>query len=126
MKHYLLDTALFLLWLENKERLSDTLYEILSNHDNTVYVSSASLLEIDIKKGLGEIKLDNINVEDVIEESQFHQLNVSSNALEIAKNLSGENIDPFNRTIIAQAIDKDLTLLTLNKSILDYEKVITF
>jgi len=122
---YLLDTAIFLLWLEHKEQLHDSIYEILNNKDNTIYVSHASIWEIDMKKGLGEIKLDNLDIDTIIEASEFKRLELSARTLEIAKSVPPQYTNPFNRTIIAQAIDEKLTFITLDKSILEYEQINT-
>ncbi len=40
---YLLDTAILLLWLEHKEQLHETIYGILNDKENTIYVSHASI-----------------------------------------------------------------------------------
>ncbi len=120
---YLLDTAILLLWLEHKEQLHETIYEILNDKDNTIYVSHASILEIDMKKGLGEIKLDNLDIDTIIEVSEFKRLELSSRTLEIVKRVPPQYANPFNRTIIAQAIVEELTLITLDKSILEYEQI---
>ncbi len=122
---YLLDTAIFLLWLEHKEQLHDSIYEILSNKDNTIYVSDASIWEIDIKKGLGEIKLDNIDIDTILEVSEFEKLELSSHTLEIAKRVPSQYNNPFNRTIIAQAIEQQLTLITLDNTILEHPQIKT-
>ncbi|KIM10209.1 MAG: hypothetical protein KU38_07805, partial [Sulfurovum sp. FS08-3] len=114
-----------MLWLEHKEQLHDSIYEILSNKDNTIYVSDASIWEIDIKKGLGEIKLDNIDIDTILEVSEFEKLELSSHTLEIAKRVPSQYNNPFNRTIIAQAIEQQLTLITLDNTILEHPQIKT-
>jgi PIN domain nuclease of toxin-antitoxin system len=120
---YLLDTAILLLWLEHKEQLHETIYGILNDKENTIYVSHASIWEIDMKKGLGEIRLDNLDIDTIIKASEFKQLELSARTLEIAKKAPLQYTNPFNRTIIVQAIVEELTLIALDKSILEYKQI---
>jgi len=46
---YLLDTHIFLWWLENPSLLSKEVTEIINDSKNIIYISSATIWEISIK-----------------------------------------------------------------------------
>jgi len=95
---YLLDTAILLLWLEHKEQLHETIYGILNDKENTIYANHTLIWEIDMKKGLGEIRLDNLDIDTIIEASEFKQLELSARTLGVAKKVPLQYTNPFNRT----------------------------
>ena len=49
---YLIDTHILIWYAENNPKVSSNTIEIISNLDNRIFVSHASLWEITIKKGL--------------------------------------------------------------------------
>lgn len=122
-ERYLVDTMIFLWWLTDRSRLSAPVYEILVDQESEIYISAASIWEIDIKRGLGELSLDNLDVNGAIEEYGFHKLEVSPRAAKIAKALPSTQQDPFNRTIIAQAIKNKLILMTSDDSITEEDEL---
>jgi PIN domain nuclease of toxin-antitoxin system len=125
MNRYLVDTTIFLYWLTQRNKLSNEAYAVLINRDNAIYISAATIWEVDIKRGLGEVVLDNIDIASEMEESEFHKLEVSSKAAKIAKSLPAKHTDPFNRTIIAQAIHNNLVLITRDESMLTFDAIKT-
>jgi PIN domain nuclease of toxin-antitoxin system len=53
----LLDTHIFLWFVNDDPRLSDRLKDLIENEDNIIYVSVASIWEMSIKHNLGKLKL---------------------------------------------------------------------
>ena len=53
----LLDTHLLLWWLGNAPSLSDQARALISEPENTVFVSAVSLWEIWLKESLGKLRL---------------------------------------------------------------------
>jgi len=125
MGRYLLDTNVFIMWLKKDETLDRAIYNIINSHDNTIYISAATIWEIDMKRGVGEIQLDNIDINTIIENKDFKTIEISSKSASIAKSLAYQSDDPFNRTIIAHAIQGNLILITLDHSILKFDGVKT-
>jgi len=117
---YLLDTHT-LIWLrENNPRLDRTKWEqVLFSPDNEILVSTISLWEITIKKALG--KLD---FEGPIEEFAatlesalgFRILPVESPHLGRLSRLPPHHGDPFDRLLIAQAIEEKAVAVTDDKN----------
>lgn len=115
---YLLDTHVFLWWMENK-RLSSKLMDLLNDPENEVYLSVVNVWEIVIKNAKGKLKSPK-EIKEGIQSSGFLVLSVEvSHALEVAK-LPDYHNDPFDRILIAQAKAEDLILITADKKIWQY------
>lgn len=63
----LLDTHIFLWFVSDNPKLSNSLKETIEDGQNTIYLSIASLWEMSIKYSLGKLKL-NTDYEKFIEE----------------------------------------------------------
>lgn len=125
---YLLDTCTFLWYIETSERLPYALRELI-NHvlPMQVNLSQATLWEIAIKQSIGklDLPLTSFELEKKCGESQISILSLQSSYFERIKKLPLIHRDPFDRIIIATAIEENLTLLTSDKNILKYPEVKT-
>ncbi len=122
MAKYLLDTHIFLWWLSDAEQLSQEVFDILSDTSNQIYISSATIWEIAIKEALGKLKVDaDLNV--AIEENGFRELKISAICANATKKLEQIHRDPFDRMLISQAIEGKMTLITVDRFIVQYENV---
>ena len=111
---YLLDTNIFLWWLDGDSRLSKEYSEIINNPNHIKLISVVSVWEIIIKVRLGKFPLS-IPVEKILEKSEFDLLSVElKHVLELGK-LPGIHKDPFDRILVAQAKVEECTLLSSDK-----------
>jgi PIN domain nuclease of toxin-antitoxin system len=117
MKQLLLDTHVVLWWLQGSDRLKDSVVVLLKDATNEVFVSVASVWEIVIKQGLGKLEAPD-DLLDLIEQSGFEALSISSFHAEQAGRLPLAHKDPFDRMLIAQAQAEGLILVTHNEAIL--------
>lgn len=117
MKRLLLDTHVVLWWLQGSDRLKDSVVVLLKDATNEVFVSAASVWEIAIKQGLGKLEAPD-DLLDLIEQSGFEALSISSFHAEQAGRLPLAHKDPFDRMLIAQARAEGLILVTHNEEIL--------
>ena len=117
MKRLLLDTHVVLWWLQGSDRLKDSVVVLLKDATNEVFVSAASVWEISIKQGLGKLEAPD-DLLDLIEQSGFEELSISSFHAEQAGRLPLVHKDPFDRMLIAQAQAEGLILVTHNEAIL--------
>ncbi|MGA1512576.1 MAG: type II toxin-antitoxin system VapC family toxin [Aquiluna sp.] len=117
MKRLLLDTHVGLWWLQGSDRLKDSVVVLLKDATNEVFVSAASVWEIVIKQGLGKLEAPD-DLLDLIEQSGFEALSISSFHAEQAGRLPLAHKDPFDRMLIAQAQAEGLILVTHNEAIL--------
>ncbi len=122
MHSYLLDTHIFLWWLGDSDQLSREVFEIISDTSNRIYVSSATIWEIAIKESLGKLKVD-ADMKDAIESNGFIELKISAACANATKKLESIHRDPFDRMLIAQAIEGDMTLITVDRMIVRYSGV---
>ena len=124
----LLDTHA-LIWFDLiPEKLSTAALDALMNEGNTLYVSVASLWEMQIKQQLGKLSLDN-GVEGTLKkQQQFNDvrlLPVKPRHIYSLQELEGHHRDPFDRMLIAQARTEDLTLVTADKHIHSYSNQVS-
>ena len=122
MAKYLLDTHIFLWWMSDAEQLSQEVFDIITDGSNQIYVSSATIWEIAIKEALGKLEVD-ANLDHAIEENGFVELKVSAICANATKKLEQIHRDPFDRMLIAQAIKGDMTLITVDGYIVQYDSV---
>ena len=117
MKQLLLYTHFGLWWLQGSDRLKDSVVVLLKDATNEVLVSAASVWEIAIKQGLGKLEAPD-DLLDLIEQSGFEALSISSFHAEQAGRLPLVHKDPFDRMLIAQAQAEGLILVPHNEAIL--------
>jgi PIN domain nuclease of toxin-antitoxin system len=120
----LLDTHIFVWLTANDKRLTAPARQILLNADQ-IFVSSASIWEIAIKSAINKIR---VNPQDAIQEMQingFDELTVSSvHAAAVAK-LPLLHRDPFDRLLVAQAIEEHLQFVTADSELAAYSGLVT-
>ncbi len=65
----LLDTNIFINWVLDTDRLSKTVYDILIEPENAIFLSTISIWEIQIKSSLGKLDIGG-NLAEVVSEQQ--------------------------------------------------------
>ena len=124
---YLLDTCALVWHMTGDKKLSDTAREIIFSSDN-VYVSFASLLEIAVKQTIGKLSAVTKSVYEIAEicaDGGIVIMPLKLAYLERLKHMPLIHRDPFDRIIIATAIEEGLTLLTNDSNITKYSGVKT-
>ncbi len=108
----LLDTqALILAGKNSLPSLSEKLY---LDSNNEIFFSPVSLWEMAIKRSLGKLtfKLSINDYEDLLVKEGLSKINIESTHLEALSKLQWIHKDPFDRTLIAQAIIEQMTIMT--------------
>lgn len=123
---YLLDTCTFIWLVQKDSRISATALNILNGYDD-VYVSQATFWEIAIKKTTGKLELeqDSFELEKLCTAHEIEILPLKMEYFERIRKLPLIHRDPFDRIIIATAVEEDLTLLTDDSNIIKYDGVKT-
>ena len=107
----LLDTHVFLWWVDNNPQLNAQARAAIADPNNLVFVSAATAWEISIKASLGKLSAP----DDYEAELEVHGLRalpiLNAHALAV-KHLPLHHQDPFDRLLIAQASLERLTLVT--------------
>ena len=96
------------------ERLSDKARSILQDPSNMFYLSAASVWEVAIKHSAKPEAIP-VTAEQVIRfcrESKIMELPVSFAHSQVVAGLPPHHSDPFDRMIVAQAIEEGLSILS--------------
>lgn len=107
----LLDTHVYLWWLQDHPKLSNAGRDRIISASE-VYVSSASIWEATIKAGIGKLEVDVNQLVAEIENSGFQELPISAKHAAMVAQLPDVHRDPFDRILIAQALSEPLRFLT--------------
>lgn len=112
----LLDTHALLWWLTDSPQLSRKAKRAIEKANNEVFVSVASLWEARIKEGLGKLKLPRGFREEIALQG-FVELNVTGTHTDLLRTLPFHHRDPFDRILVAQALENSLTIVTRDEQI---------
>lgn len=123
-KSFLLDTHIFIWWMEKNKKLSKDVKSIIENPENQIFLSTVSVWEMIIKKSAGKLKLPH-NWKTTLKNSRFDILEVSLEHVYLLESLPLLHKDPFDRMLIAQAQAENCILITDDSKIKKY-KVDTF
>lgn len=118
---YLVDTNIFIWWMEGGQELSNKIIEILKNPQHLLFLSVVSIWEIVIKKRLNKIRPPK-DWKETLNKSEFKILPVEiQHAFEL-ESLSLHHKDPFDRMLVAQAKVEGLCLISGDEKVLQYDK----
>lgn len=112
---YLLDTCAALWLWGAPDRLSESVAEILRDGRNEILFSQVSTLEIQLKYGLGKLRLPKPPEQFVPEAVDRHLLlyeQIRDDAIFLLQKLPRLHDDPFDRLLITHALTSGSTLLT--------------
>ncbi len=112
----LLDTHSFIYWIENNSvALSATAFTLIADKSNTIFLSLASIWEMQIKIQIGKLKLVNDLSLVVEEQQQVNGMQLLAIAPQHIYNLSQlpfHHKDPFDRMLLSQAMTEGFSLLS--------------
>ncbi|MFZ4484056.1 MAG: type II toxin-antitoxin system VapC family toxin [Chthoniobacterales bacterium] len=113
---YFLDTHTLIWWRQNDPRLPrawDAIFDAPREHE--ILFSTISLWEIAIKRGLGKLQIQG-DLSDFARTLQtdhrFHQLPLEITDICRLEKLPPHHRDPFDRLLIAQAIEQSAIAVT--------------
>jgi len=116
---YLLDTHILLWWLFDDPKLNSECREIIRNSSNQIFVSSATAWEIATKYRLGKLPEAKPLVESysqLLTQAQFSELVITATQALRSGSLPISHRDPFDRMLMAQAEQENLTLITYDSA----------
>lgn len=118
----LLDTHLLLWSMAASRRLPSEARELLTDTENAVFFSAASIWEIAIKSALGkrDFKVDLPGMLRALPRAGFSELPVSAAHAAAVAALPAHHKDPFDRLLVAQAMRGPLILLTNDSQLAAY------
>jgi len=120
---YLLDTHTFLWWDTRSSRLSRRVFDLISDRSNVVWLSMASVWEIQIKHQLARLELS-APLAEIIRvqqrENGIHLLPIDLSHVLGLSDLPHHHKDPFDRLLVAQAMAENLAVLSRDPHIARY------
>lgn len=110
----LVDTHVLLWLVSDPARLDASTLAVLSDPENSVWVSAASAWEIAIKTRIGRLDGEALMAAwpDVLSAMNIRELAIDSADAILAGRLLWPHKDPFDRVIVAQALRRNLTIAT--------------
>ena len=112
----LLDTHTFIWWFAGNARLSASARQAIADEDNDVLISAASAWEIATKYRARRLPDAEGLAEDItghIADENFEGLPITVLDAARAGALQGPLRDPFDRMLIAQALGRNLVLISI-------------
>lgn len=119
----LLDTHIFLWYISGDRKLPLEIKTAIQDTQNNVYLSVVSIWEAIIKYQLGKLPLPSPPEVYIPLQRQRHliaSLPVEEDVMVHLASLPSLHRDPFDRLLISQALMHDLTLATIDASVLSY------
>jgi PIN domain nuclease of toxin-antitoxin system len=119
----LLDTHVFLWMIAGDGRLSASARQRISDPANEVFLSVASIWECVVKSQVGKLTLPQPVANYLTIQRTLHQvanLDIDEASVAGIEQLPMLHRDPFDRILIAQALQYGLTLLTADAAVLAY------
>ena len=107
----LVDTHVFLWFEMGSTRLSQALRKTIAQSDERVFISAASFWEIAIKRRTGKLVLDG-SPRAAAAAAGFVELPIEAADAETTGELNWEHGDPFDRMLVAQCLNRAMTLVT--------------
>lgn len=116
--NFILDTHVFLWQLVDPEKISNEAMGCLKDPDSKLWVSAASLWEIGILMSLKRIR-SKLKVSEMASQAQedagISTLPIEWSHVDRLRELPFHHRDPFDRLLIAQAVDFRATILSKDK-----------
>lgn len=119
----LLDTHAFLWWVEGAPALGRRAKAVVSNPGNEVFFSIASCWELAVKLSLDKLRLTQSFerfIPEQLMENGFSLLHVELEHVVRVAHLPFHHRDPFDRLLIAQALEEQLPIVSADRGFRKY------
>ena len=119
----LLDTHIFLWFINADSQLPTNIRDAIRDLDNEVYLSAVSVWEAIVKYQLGKLPLPESPETYLPKQRTLHQIDSlaldESSVIQLPK-LPPLHRDPFDRMLICQALQNGLTIATVDSAVRAY------
>lgn len=119
----LLDTNVFLWWVEDSPKLSDRARGVIADERNEVLFSVVSGWEMVVEVGVGKLALDEAPgafIPEQIARNQLEILPMSLDHVLRVHDLPDHHKAPFDRLLVAQALVEEVPIVSANPEIARY------
>ena len=114
----LLDSNILIWFTLTPDRLSAKVTELIADKNNNLFISIASIWEIQIKLQTQKLTLNlplSTLIKDLQQSSGIQILDITLAHIYALDNLPNEHRDPFDRIMIAQAMVEEMPFLSADK-----------
>ena len=118
---FLLDTHVLLWWLADDPKLAGEARAAVMDPANEICVSPASVWEAAIKRTLGKLRFEDVDLVAALEASGFRELPIAVEHALRAGQLPRHHDDPFDRMLVAQAMAEGLTIVSRDEALKAYD-----
>jgi PIN domain nuclease of toxin-antitoxin system len=119
----LLDTQIVYWFFYEQQNVPNEAWNFMNKAEG-VFVSAASVWEIAIKVRIGKMSADPARIVQLLETAGFSELPVFSKHIVLVAGLPLYHGDPFDRLLIAQAIEEPMHLLTVDAQLRQYSELV--
>lgn len=116
----LADSHVLVWWLDDPSRLSPKARAAIADPENEVFFSAASVWELGLKIARGKLLMP-VDFVDTLRKDGFSDLAVTIDHADASLYLPRHHGDPFDRMLVAQALEEGLVLVSRDGAIADYE-----
>ena len=120
MMRLLLDTHALIWALEGGARLSEKARAAIEDGENDILVSAVSAWEIEIKKALGRLEAPD-DLLEAVDEVGFTKKDLGFSTARRLQKLPLLHKDPFDRMLIATALEEGVPLVSRDRKIAQYD-----
>ncbi len=123
MDRYLLDTHTAIWYFNGDKALSETARKIILDLSNQIHLSIISVWELAIKTSLGKLEFNGKAARFVhfAETYDFIILPIKTDHLTALEKLPLLHRDPFDRLLVATAISEQMTFISTDKNVAQYD-----
>lgn len=114
----LIDTHVFIWWTGDVKKLSSQVYDLLVDPNTDVMLRIVSIWEMQIKFSLGKLQLKTSLsqlVDDEVKANRIELLPLSLSHIYTLHSLPLHHRDPFDRMLIAQSMNTDLQIVSVDE-----------
>jgi PIN domain nuclease of toxin-antitoxin system len=114
----LIDTHVFIWWTSDVKKLSSRVHNLLLDPSTEAILSMVSIWEMQIKLSLGKLQFRTALselVDDEINRNRIELLPLSLSHIYALSNLPNHHRDPFHRILIAQSMEEDLQIFSIDE-----------
>ena len=122
----LLDTHVALWAITDSPKLPKKAREMIESPKSSVWVSAATVWEIAIKHSLrrGDMPVSSLDALRYFRESGYRLLPIEPEHAAAVEDLPPHHADPFDRILVAQAIEEPMRLITHDPMVSQYSDTI--
>ena len=115
----LLDTHALIWALEGSSKLSKSARRVIEDPQNEIIISAASAWEIAVKKAMGRLAVPD-NLLEVVDAAGFTRRSLGFAEAHRLESLPHLHSDPFDRMLIAHALEEGAVIVTRDAEIARY------